>query len=490
MMLVKESRSIGLVYGQIAQSNADFPALIREAMVLNHGEFWQLVRAMAFRMRALGVTNNSLIALNTHDMFISLGVLFASSLLGSRLVVASKVLAHAQTVQPTHFFRSFEAVGSKLVEFREIDESWFPNERTKSLPDDFPGTPDPESDWLYLHTSGTTGKPKFIALSERMVRDRTLAVSSDFPFRKTTFASVFNYTSRPFYARAIGTLLNAGSIVDSEELNFWVKSGVNLVCGAPGQVTALLNGQVISPRLPRLEVSGAKLLPGAAEAFLESFEQVVDVYGAGETNKTFANIICRDSEGHIFKTGKHLDSIVEIVSADGKLCPPGSIGSVRVKNDYTAKEYLRAPELSAKSFRDGWFYPGDLATWGENGELIVLSREDDVINLGGYKINATLLDLLFASVEGIREAIVFNNPKPSVEDRILIFVVYERDVDRGKLVAEVCRLAQAKIGVVLMPRCVRSIDAIPRTQSGEPDRLSCENLVRQRAGLFDEPEQP
>jgi acyl-coenzyme A synthetase/AMP-(fatty) acid ligase len=393
-------------------------------------------------------------------------------------------LATTKVLQPTHFFRSVEAKGKKGVNFKLVDDSWLPTAHTRSLPDDFMNCSSPDADWLYLHTSGTTGRAKFIALSERIVRDRTAAVAADYPFQQTTFATTFKSTSRPFFARAIATLMNAGAIVDSRDFNFWTKAGVNLVCGSPLQVVKFMGGGRFSPPIARIEVSGAKLPEETALVLLNNFNLVVDVYGAAETSKTFENTVMRDPDGRIIRKGRRLDSEVEIVSAQGHPCKAGEVGSVRVRNPYMVQGYLKAPEAMAKSFRDGWFYPGDIATWGENGELVIIGREDDVINIGGYKLNAGLLEMLFRTVPGIREAISFDNPKLNAVEKVLVFVVFEKDAARANVIDTACELARTKLGLLLTPSSFRGVDAIPQTEDGDPDRATCRKMVLQRTQLI------
>lgn len=475
--------SLAMFYRQIANGNPQFPAIIRDHGVITHNEFWQVVRSFAFRLRSEGVLPGSLIALNSADMLVTLATLFASSLLGSRFVVAGQRLAGAKVLQPTHFFRSPEAKGKKRVNFKLVDDSWLPTTHTRSLPDDFMNCSSPGADWLYLHTSGTTGRVKYIALSERIVRDRTAAVAADFPFQQTTFATTFSPTSRPFFARAIATLMNAGAIVDCDDLDFWTKAGVNLVCGSPLQVVKFMGGGSFSPSIARIEVSGAKLPEKTALVLLNNFNLVVDVYGAAETSKTFENTIMRDPEGRIIKKGRRLDSEVEIVSAQGYPCKAGEVGSVRVRNPYMVHGYLKVPEATAKSFRDGWFYPGDIATWGENGELVIIGREDDVINIGGYKLNAGMLDMLFGSVPGVREAISIHNPKPNAVEKVLVFVVFEKDAARANVIDAACAVARTKLGLSLTPGSFRGVEAIPRSEDGDPDRATCRKMVLARTQL-------
>ena len=218
--------SLAISYRRIAAENPEFPAIIREHGVITHGDLWQVVRSFAFRLRSEGVTAGSLIALNSADMLVALATLFASSLLGSRFVVAGKLLAKCQG---TAAYAFLSVTGSH----REASGSNSDLSTTAGCRRRIPArcrmtSSDcliPDADWLYLHTSGTTGRAKYIALSERIVKDRTAAVAADFPFQQTTLATTFSVTSRPFFARAIATLMNAGAIVDSRRFEFLDKGG-------------------------------------------------------------------------------------------------------------------------------------------------------------------------------------------------------------------------------------------------------------------------
>jgi acyl-CoA synthetase (AMP-forming)/AMP-acid ligase II len=86
---------------------------------------------------------------------------------------------------------------------------------------------------------------------------------------------------------------------------------------------------------------------------------------------------------------------VEAVDERGAVVPPGEMGRLRVKTKWMSLGYLDDPEATARKFRDGWFYPGDVAVIGPGGELKILGRADDLINIGGKKyLPAGLEDLL------------------------------------------------------------------------------------------------
>ena len=465
----------GLEYAHVATANGPFPSIINEQGEFTHDMFWRFARGIASGLERDGVNENALLAFTSNNLVTVLAVMIATSLRGARLIVAEPAVARAGIGKPSHFYRTAEMKGGK--KFRVIDKAWLEQTDPDNQQRWLNPRATPESEWLCLHTSGTTGREKYFYLTQRMVLERSRARAQDFPFQQTVLASPANVMSRLYWARALGTLLQAGALIDSFDLEFWIKSGVNLVVGSPTQVFDFFKSDRLPRKFPRTEIGGAKLPDETIRHLLKHFDVIVDSYGAAETNKSFENRITLGPDGTIQRSGVLLDSQVEISSEDGKPCSPGEMGTVRVKNPYMIKGYLNSAEATARVFSDGWFYPGDLATWGDNHELVIIGRNDDVINLGGYKLNAGLLDMFFSQVKGIKEAIVFQNPKSKAVSKALILAVFEADVARFEVMELACELARHKLGVLLSPDAFRPVTAIPKTLDGDPDRKACRAMV-------------
>ena len=465
----------GLEYARIAAENAEFPAVISEQGEFTHGMFWRFACGIASGLERDGVNENALVAFTSDNLVTVLAMIIATSVRGARLIVAEAAVARAGIGKPSHFYRTAEMKGGK--KFQVIDKAWLEQTDPDNQQQWLNARATPESEWLCLHTSGTTGREKYFFLTQRMVLERSRARAQDFPFQQTVLASPTNVMSRLYWARALGTLVHAGALIDSFDLEFWKKSGVNLVVGSPTQVFDFFKSDNLTRKFPRTEIGGAKLPDETIRHLLKHFDVIVDSYGAAETNKSFENRLTLGADGTIQRRGVSLDSQVEIISADGKPCAPGEMGMVRVKNPYMISGYINSEEATARVFSGGWFHPGDLATWGDNNELVIIGREDDVINLGGYKLNAGLLDMFFSHVKGIKEAIVFQNPKSKAVSKVLILAVFEPDVAKYEVMELACELARHKLGVLLSPDAFRPVTTIPKTLNGDPDRKACRAMV-------------
>lgn len=477
---LQPTTNIAVLYGAVAARFPEFPALVGDGVALSHGQFWRVVNGLAGHLARDGVGPGGVVALNSRNMVVTLATLLATALLGAGFVVAGPTLARAKVVRPSHFYRTPEMAGHAAVTFQLLPAAWLrdPGPEAVEVP---AAEVAADAPWLYLHTSGTTGEPKFIALSQRMVRDRSRAAAPDFPLAQTTFATYFGCTSRPFFARALAALLQACTIVEGTDVDLWLRHGVTFVAASPMQIFRSLSERPLPRRIARLEISGARIPAGSARLYLESFDRVIDVYGASETSKSFANELRAGPDGQIAFHGLAQDSQVEIVDDAGVPCAVGQTGQVRVRNGYTVSEYLNAPEASKRAFRGGWFYPGDIAYLGGNGELVVLGREDDVINFGGYKIQGGLIDAMICSVPGVREAVAFRNPIPGTKDAMIAFVVYENPARRADVNIEILARIDRMIGFGLSDRSLRSVSDLPRDEDGLPDRKACADMALKRA---------
>lgn len=474
-------RPLAMSFAEVAREYPEFPAIISSAGTITYAQLLSAAVGFATRLRVMGVTRRSLVAINTGDMPSSVAVLLATSLLGCRLITTSEMLAKHKQVTPTHFLRTRDAAGKRGVDFTEIDETWFAD-----LPADpfavlegFDIDANPEDPWLLLHTSGTTGKPKFFALSQRIVHDRTQAIAEDFPPLSVTCAMLFNPTSRPFYARAMGALLNGGTLVDSTDAGFWKANGVNTVFCSPSQYLEFLQRDGMAARFDKVEISGAKLDDETARRLAQNFDHIIDVYGASETNKSYTTDVRVTPEGKVQRIGRAFDSVLEVVDSAGTPLPAGQAGHLRVRNSYMVKGYLNNPKATAENFKDGWFWPGDIASIDADGKLDIIGRSDEVISFGGVKIDAQIIDNVFRLTPGVKDGICVRSPR---EDRreVIGFVVFEDGIEPARCIAAIRENYQAYTGLPCFLGKIHVIDAVPYDENGRPMRAQCAQMAEAR----------
>jgi long-chain acyl-CoA synthetase len=103
-------------------------------------------------------------------------------------------------------------------------------------------------------------------------------------------------------------------------------------------------------------------------------------YGMTEMASVVTALVAED---HFADNGAHLGSVgrpipgaqVKIVRQDGSQCDIGEVGEILVKGRGRMKEYLGQPELTEKSFVDGWYCTKDVGFLDKDGFLILSGRK-------------------------------------------------------------------------------------------------------------------
>ena len=470
----------GLLRG-IAEKNPDSAALIFPERQFTFGETWKLICAFSTRMREVGIGPGSCIEIVSSLPEVVLVGLLAAGARGASVVQNLGGVSLPEFVEVTHRIHGPDSSEALAPGSIAIDDSWSPDRVPYLLgtEDDLPGVSDPDEIWIYNHSSGTTGFPKFLGFSHRMMIERSLAVADQFKAGESVLTSLFPPKSRPFASRVLGAISNGCPVVISRDISFWQQVGVTMVSGSVAQARSFFADRQIEPRLPLIEVPGSRVDEETARLLLQSFEQIDETYGSGETNKVFSNFYWLDDDGRLQSRTALRDSEIEIVDEDGAACPDGGIGYLRIRNPYMIRKYLNHPEAEAKAFRDGWFYPGDKARWSDGGKLEILGRGDGVVNIAGFKLHALGVDQILRSVDGIADGVCFKNPKDGARDELFAFIVLDGSVSQLQAIATAKHRIDERMGPEVVPRVFQAVSGIPRRSDGSPDREACAALVLQ-----------
>jgi acyl-coenzyme A synthetase/AMP-(fatty) acid ligase len=159
---------------------------------------------------------------------------------------------------------------------------------------------------------------------------------------------------------------------------------------------------------------------------------------------------------------------VMIIGDDGTELPTGQSGEIRVKGASMAPNYYRDAAATARHFVDGWFVPGDRGYLNEDGDLIVEGRDNAVLNVGGVKIDAALMERMALTVAGVTEAGITTAPDANAIPRLVcVLAVTEPDAMRN--VDTLLRREFANG----YPSVYIAVDALPRNSMGKlmRDRL-------------------
>lgn len=108
----------------------------------------------------------------------------------------------------------------------------------------------------------------------------------------------------------------------------------------------------------------------------------------------------------------------------GRATPYGELrvfdGELAVRGDIVARGYYRMPEETAQSFRDGWFFTGDLGTIDRKGFITITGRKKNLIILSnGKNVSPEELEEALRGIDGVREVLVKGNQKVGQPDYLV-----------------------------------------------------------------------
>ncbi len=225
-------------------------------------------------------------------------------------------------------------------------------------------------------------------------------------------------------------------------------------------------------------VVGARLSAQVRElARVKLNAQVHEAYGTTETgwltlmDTTFVGDVLPDVD-------------VEVVDQERRVQPIGQIGEVRARSPEMASRYLDA-DLTSACFREGWYYTGDVGRLTAYRRLELLGRTDAMLNFGGLKLSAEVIEDTLAQHQlGADLAVASRADREGIET----LVIFLQD---ARLAGQNLRDAIARaLGRNLGRIAVTNIDRIPRSANGKVQRGVLASLARTPLeGIRDYPEQ-
>jgi crotonobetaine/carnitine-CoA ligase len=159
---------------------------------------------------------------------------------------------------------------------------------------------------------------------------------------------------------------------------------------------------------------------------------------------------------------------VRLVDENDCEVPVGAVGEMIVRTDRPwamNHGYYKAPEASARAWRNGWFHTGDAFRRDEAGNFFFVDRMKDAIRRRGENISSFEVEAEILRFPDVREAAAIAVPSPLGEDEILAVVAPApgRSVDPKALV----EFLRDRLAYFMIPRYVRVLPELPKTPSSK-----------------------
>ena len=333
-----------------------------------------------------------------------------------------------------------------------------------------------------LYTSGTSGKPKGVMLSEsngfwgatNFLHGSAVSPDSVFLCDMPMFhvAGLFAAVWVPLLAG--GTVLISKGFDPATTLSriadrslgithyFSVPQMAQMMWNLPGFEPDMLQG------LTFYATGGAPNPAAQIERFQRAGIPMQDGFGMTETCSNFTM-----PPGHtalvIAKAGSIgfplLSLEVRIVDDAGIDVATGETGELWVRGPSVTQGYWNQPEVTAQAFHDGWFKTGDAARRDADGFYYLVDRKKDMFISGGENVYPAEVEAAIAELDVVAECAVIGIPdeKWGEVGQAHIIAVAGQSVTAEDIVAH----CKARLAGFKVPKSVVLTDAIPRTASGK-----------------------
>jgi acyl-CoA synthetase (AMP-forming)/AMP-acid ligase II len=159
---------------------------------------------------------------------------------------------------------------------------------------------------------------------------------------------------------------------------------------------------------------------------------------------------------------------IEMVDRFDQPVPTGQTGILRARTGFMPEGYLDDVNLSARQFRNGWYYSGDRGRMLEGGLFELEGREGDLLNLSGYKVYCPNIEHEIQTIEGIDDAAAYAIlNEAGIEELGIALVCNPRVHDRKPVIEAAKQRAQRSITVGLERVSFVFVNTIPRNDMGK-----------------------
>jgi acyl-CoA synthetase (AMP-forming)/AMP-acid ligase II len=430
-----------------------------------------LANGMATELEHRGVRPGDRVALMSSNRPEFVIALLAIWRLGASAVLLSPAWKRAEVENALALTTPSHAVGdhpvlAELMPMLSLDEAITPGHRTFE-------SPSPESDALFVFSSGTTGMPKAVrhthgsfAAAMRHWRDALHLSSADRMQIMTPPSHILGLLNIVM-ALETGAWIRLHRRFDIDLMLHHIETDRITIEMAVAPIALALAAH---PKLESYDLSSLRYImwcatpvtPSVAEAVTErTGVNWVTAYGTSE----LVVIACNEIEGARLDTvGRPVPEVrLRIVSLDdGEPLSAGAVGEIQVRSDSVMAGYL-PDSATAEAFSEGWYRTGDVGYLDVDGWLRITDRAKEMIKVRGFQVAPAEIEAVLHGHAAVEDCAVFGVPDAANGEAVVAAVKTCGRVEADELIA----LVEDQLASYKRPNRVVFVDEIPRLPSGK-----------------------
>lgn len=348
---------------------------------------------------------------------------------------------------------------------------------------------------LFLHTSGTTSRPKGVPLSQHNLVSSVRNIESVYRLSEldSTVIVLPLFHVHGLIAGLLSSLGAGGAVAlpaagRFSASTFWkdmIQYNATWYTAVPTIHQIILdrhqsNPEPVYPKLRFIRSCSASLAPVILGRLEEAFgAPVLEAYAMTEaTHLMCSNPLPEDGPHKAGSVGKPVGQEMAILDESGRVLEADVNGEVCIKGENVTKGYKNNEEANKSAFLFGWFHTGDIGYFDSDGYLHLVGRIKELINRGGEKISPIEVDAVLLGHPDVAQAVAFGVPDQKYGEEIHCAIIPREgsNIDAE----EVLKYCKKNLTSFKVPKKVFITDSLPKTATGKIlRRLVAEHFVSQ-----------
>ncbi|BBO81346.1 long-chain fatty acid--CoA ligase [Desulfosarcina ovata subsp. sediminis] len=339
-----------------------------------------------------------------------------------------------------------------------------------------------------IYTSGSTGKPKGVMLTHGNI---VANVESICQYQQLVDHDV-QMVVLPFFYVMGKSLLNTifaagGSLVLNNKfafpatvINQMIEEKVTLFSGVPSTYAYLLHRSPLKKQRDQLthlrlvtQAGGhmASSVKKELRKVLRRHTQVCIMYGATEASARLTWLDPNRFEEKMASIGKPISGVtIKLIDANRSEVPPGEKGEVIASGANIMQGYWKDPDATAAVLDDNGYHTGDIGYRDEEGFIFLDGRKDNLLKVGGHRINPQEVEDALLATELVVEVSVVGIPDDLLGKRLISLAVPLNGDTQTEAIMEKCASLLPKYK---LPSEIRLVRALPKNANGKVDQIGC-----------------